>query len=242
MTMDITAGINLTPTQLDLRKIEEWLIEEEKASNEGFYCNWTIIENAFNNNTLVTLDFQNSPIGFIVWSKGEIYAEIDILEIKPEYRRRGVGKLFFEEISKYFKQKGFLAIELFCSPRESEPFWKNMGFIKFPNRGYSESDLTYFKPLIRVQPNSENELTDNKIELWDVEPYQKNNSIPKWTWYIEHKNNKLILPIIQPCNCNWNLRWTRNGEIIREDKVKNFSTKENRVEYSPFLYIDKLVE
>lgn len=74
--------INTTPTQIDIEKIERWLIDEEREFNEGFYCNWNIIKKAYENKELVTLDFKDSPIGFLVWSKGEIYAEIDILEIK----------------------------------------------------------------------------------------------------------------------------------------------------------------
>ncbi len=240
MTAEIK--INLIPSRLDLQKIEEWLIEEKRELNEGFYCNWTIIEKAFTNKELITLNFNEKPIGFLVWSKAEIYAEIIILEIKPEHRNSGIGKAFFEQISDYLKQKGFLAIKLFCVPSESEKFWKKMGFVKFPDRGYSESDLTYFKPLIKILPSSENQKTHNTVELWNVEPYQKNNNQPKWTWNIELNNNMLMLPIIQPCNCNWNLRWTKNGEIIKEDKVKYFATKKNRVEFSPFLYIEKLIE
>lgn len=234
--------LNVTPTRFDLEKIEEWLIEEERELNEGFYCNWKTIEKAFNNDELITLKLKEQPIGFLVWSKGEIYAEIDILEIKPNHQQKGIGKAFFEQISDYFKQKGFLVIKLFCSPRESEKFWKKMGFIKFPVTGYSESDLTYFKPLIRIQSTSENPKTDNTVELWDVEPYQKNNNQPKWTWNIELENDKLKLPILQPCNCNWNLRWSKKGEVIRENKVKYFDIKKNRVEYSPFLYIESLIQ
>ncbi len=233
---------NIAPTRFDLEKIKEWLIEEEQESNEGFYCNWNIIEKAFNNDELITLNLKEKTVGFLVWSKGEIYAEIDIMEIKPDYRKQGIGKLFFEQISEFFKQKGFLVIKLFCSPRESEKFWKKMGFIKFPDRGYSESDLTYFKPLIKVQTIVENQETDDTVELWDVEPYQKNNNQPKWTWNINLDNGKLKLPIIQPCNCHWNLRWSKKGEMIREDKVKYFDTTENRVEYSPFLYITNLIK
>ena len=234
--------INKTPTQFDLNEIEKWLIEEDKTFDEGFYCNWSIIEKAFSKKEFVTLNFKDRPIGFLVWSSGDIYAEIDILEIKPEHRKRGVGKVFFEMISEYFKQKGFLVIKLFCSPRESEKFWKKMGFMKFPDRGYSESDLTYFKPLIKVQTTSRDGHTKNKLELWDVDPFQKKKNLPKWTWNVDIIDNKLKLPIIHPCNCNWNLKWTSNGKTIREDKVKYFGAENNRIEYSPFLYINELTE
>lgn len=238
--MNLDFQLNLSPTQSDLKEIEKWLIEEDKTSGKGFYCNWTIIEKSFRNKEFITLNYNNFPIGFLVWSKGEIYAEIDIMEIKPENRNSGIGKYFFNQIADYFKEKGFLAIKLFCSPRESEKFWKKMDFIKFPDRGYSESDLTYYKPLIEIQQTTKN-YSDNKIELWNVEPYQVKNYEPKWTWEIKANLNKLLLPIIQPCNCDWNLRWTKNGKIIKEDKIKYFS-ENNRIEYSPFLFITELTE
>jgi len=238
--MNFDFEIKFSPNQSDLKEIEKWLINEDKNSNEGFYCNWSIIEKAFRNKKLLTLNYENSAIGFLVWSKGEIYAEIDIIEIKAEKRNNGIGKHFFERISDFFREEGFLAIKLFCSPIESEKFWKKMDFIKFPNRGYSESELTYYKPLIENQHTSGNN-SQNKIELWNVEPYQIKNHEPKWTWEIKSEKNKLLLPIIQPCNFDWNLRWAKNGKKVREDKVKYFS-ENKRIEYSPFVLITELNE
>ena len=82
--MKLNFQLNISPTQSDLKEVEKWLIEEDKISGKGFYCNWTIIEKAFRNKEFITLNHNNLPIGFLVWSKREIYAEIDIMEIKPE--------------------------------------------------------------------------------------------------------------------------------------------------------------
>ena len=65
-------------------------------------------------------------------------------------------------------------------------------------------------------------MTD-KIELWDDEPYEAEEKEPKWTWYVQMKEGVLMYPIIQPCNFNWKLRWTRNGRKIKEEKVKYFT-------------------
>jgi GNAT superfamily N-acetyltransferase len=146
--METGFQINKVPTQFDLEKIEEWLIEEERESNEGFHCSWLEIERAFKEFSLITLNEKGSPIGFCIWSKGEISVNIDLFEIKPKFRRKGIGKLFVEKISDYFKDKGFLAIVLYCSPRESEHFWTAIGFIQFPKFRGLYSDLTFFKPLI----------------------------------------------------------------------------------------------
>lgn len=237
--MNLELKINTSPSKTDFEKIEKWLIEEYETKEEGFYCNWAIIEKAYKNKEFVTIDYCENPVGFIVWRNNDIYAEIDILEIRPEHRRKGIGDFFIIEFSKYLRSQEIIAIKLFCSPRESERFWKKLGFTKFPDRGYSESDLTYYKPLIEVSSNK-NGIAEHKIELWNVEPYQIKDKLPKWTWFIELSGDRLNKPILQPCNCNWNLRWSINGTIIKEEKVKYFGNNKNRIEFSPFLYIEQL--
>lgn len=233
--------LNRSPTKSDFEKIEKWLLDEHNSLNEGFYCNWITIEKAYSNKKFVTIDLSGEPVGFIVWKKTERTAEISILEIKPDLRGKGFGKHFYNQFSEYLKLQKIVAITLFCSPRESEKFWKKLGFIKFSETGFSESDLTHYKPLIEVLTFS-NSSTEHKIELWDVEPDQAENKLPKWTWYVELSAGRLRKPIIQSCNCNWNLRWSKNGTVIKEGKIKYFSSNENRIEFSPFLYIEKLIE
>lgn len=206
-----------------LAEIKKFLIEEDKLSNEGFYCNWNIIEKSFNENCLFALDLDSKIIGFLTWKNYENrYLAIEIMEINPKYRNKGFGKLFYDKVEKHFRSKNFIAIKLFCSPKSSEMFWKKMGFTKFPDRGYSEPELSYFKPLIQTKVLSETNCLMNKIELWDLEPYQIKEQPAKWTWNIE--DNKY--PILIPCNSNWNLRLTKNGKIVKENKVKYFNGKE----------------
>lgn len=233
--------ININPSVPDLKIIENWLIDEKEKYDDGFYCNWNIIEKSFQNDQVISFEENKNIIGFLVWNQGGIYTEIDIMEIHPDYRKKGLGKIFYNKVESIFKEKGSLAMELFCEPRKSEKFWRKMGFIKFPARGYSESDLTFYKPIIDVSITTEKPNDLNKLELWDVELYQSNDKKSRWTWNIESKNGKLLKPIIQPCNVNWNVRWTKNGKIIKEAKVKYFSST-NPIEFSPFMYVSKLEE
>ena len=46
---------------------------------------------------------------------------------------------------------------------------------------------------------------------------------------------------MQPCNCNWNIRWSNNGKIIKENKVKRFAS-DFSIEEEPFLFITELKE
>ncbi len=82
--METGFQINKVPTQFDLEKIEEWLIEEERESNEGFHCSWLEIERAFKGFSLITLNEKGSIIGFCVWSEGDISIDVDLFEIKTK--------------------------------------------------------------------------------------------------------------------------------------------------------------
>lgn len=78
------------------------------------------------------------------------------------------------------------------------------------------------------------------LELWNKEPYQvKEKDMPNWTWGVNEKGD-LENPILFPCSYDWNLRWRRNDEIIREDKVKYFGRKGTEIYFSGYLYIEAL--
>src|SRR5690606_24233063 len=196
-------NLKTNPDFKQFEEIKNWLIEEYEKSNQGFYCNWNIIENAFKQNRLFTFEFEGKNIGFLCWFDLDSYVVIDIMEIHPEFRNKKLGREFYYKAEEYFQIKNYKAIKLFCAPKESEHFWKKMKFRKFPNIGYSDPELTYYKPLIKI-----NELTfedcENKLELWNLEPYQIKEQKAKWKWNI-NDNNK---PILHPCNPNWNLRLT----------------------------------
>jgi len=223
----------------ELNEIENWLKKELLFSNIGFYHNWNLISKAHAENRIVIIKNKLEIIGFLIWSDFNVYAEIEIFEIKSEFRNIGIGKYFLIEVSSFFKSLNFSAIQLFCEPKDSEKFWKKMEFIKFPKLGYSISELTYFKPLIEINKTEIEIDENNKLELWDLEPYQIKDVKPKWTWNI---NAEKFIPILNPCNSNWNIRWTKNGKIIRENKVKRFSNNGNEIEFGNFLFLTKLTE
>jgi hypothetical protein len=231
--------INFLPSKTTLKLIEDWLIQEKEKYDDGFYCNWNVIENSFERNELISFELNGTPIGFVVWHQYDFFIDIDIMEIHCDYRKKGLGKIFFEMLSESYKNKRIIAIKLYCEPRESVHFWRKMGFIQFPLRGYDESNLTFYKPLIETSETTKTPNELNKIELWDVEPYQSTKRSPRWCWDIEHQEGQLIKPIIQACNINWNIRWTKNGKIEKEGKVKYFS-EHNPIDFDSFMFIKKL--
>lgn len=222
--------VDAKPTEKDLNEIEVWLNEEEKKYDEGFYRNWYIISQAFLNNKLIVLKSNTENIGFCTISDCEIYVKIDILEIRRELRNKGVGKFFFNELENKFKRQGFKVIILDCSPITSKEFWQKMGFKQLLGTGSS----TLYKVLIEISKPTLS-LTSNRLDLWDKEPNEVLNQKPTWSWKIPKKGTKFDCPILHPCSPDWQLRLVRNGNIIKEEKVKYFS---KQIFNRQFLFIE----
>lgn len=232
--------LNTNPSITDLYAIKEWLKDEYERTGEGFYANWKGIEEDFNNDNLVILSYLNSPIGFVAFFRFEIYVEILLFAIEPKFRNRGFGKILYQKIAEHFRRENYVALKLFCKPEESEAFWKKMDFIEYPDIGYCEHSLTYYKPLIEIEKPTTNKNLNNRLELWDCEPYQKKDRQPAWIWDLDSDNNSTTLPIVLPCNNNWNIRCIKNGEIQKEGNVKSFESKEKIIHFPPFLYISSI--
>lgn len=232
--------IEINPSKKDLNEIKNWLKEEYELNGEGFYCNWNIISNAQKTGTLIVFKIDNCCAGFVEWGKTyEFIIDINIFVIHPDYRGKGFGRIFYNLVRDHFKNDSTKVFKLFCEPTSSEEFWKKMNFYKLPKFGYSQHELTYFSILVDTASSDYIEGADI-IELWDVEPVWVEDNEPKWIWYIENKNNELSLPIIHPCDCNWQIRWIRNGKVLKEEKVKYFTENNFEFYHDKFLIIRNL--
>lgn len=70
-------------------------------------------------------------------SRGEIVAlgfvtpsgrEIQLMEVAPASRGRGIGRAFAEALMNECRLRGATTVRVQCAPRESAPFWRAMGF------------------------------------------------------------------------------------------------------------------
>jgi N-acetylglutamate synthase-like GNAT family acetyltransferase len=230
--------LNLTPTKEQLLETKAWLTQELENSGEGFMNNWNIIEDYFDRKQLILLLHESKTIGFTTWDiVDEIALNIDIAVIHPNFRSKGAGKFMMGESFKYLKSKDILVAKLFCQPSSSEPFWKSLGFIDMPETAYHQHDLALYLPLIETRQTTNALHESNVIELWNCEPYRASDESPKWIWNIS--GTHLNPPILVPCDRNWNIRHIRDGEVIKEGKVKYFS-QINPVDKSDFLFINEL--
>lgn len=237
--------IETIPRKQDIDDVLLWLKDERDSNGISFYNNRNVIENSFERGNSIVLKHGSKNVGIVIWHGYDecegMRVDIDIFVIHPHFRRQGYGGLYYKAVSDFFRSGGFQAVKLFCEPRTSESFWIKMGLVKFPSCELTEHELTYYGILVDVASIEYLRKAD-KIELWNVEPYDAEKIDPKWTWYVEIQNTVLLYPIIHPCNCNWNLRWSRNGVTLKEAKVKYFGDEDYKFYCSQFLCIDKLKE
>jgi len=241
-----TFRVSFSPTNKEVGEIEKWLIEEREKTGDGFYCNWDNIKTSFDKNELATISINNKTVGFATWRiKTDKTARIEIAEVKPTHRKKGIGKKLTTELLTFLKDKNIFVVDLQCSPETSEPFWKSLGFVEFPpppenyNFNY-DGNKKLFSILTEYLQASSVQHTDETIELWNQEPYTTDeNTPPTYIWNLEFKNGtrKLSKPIIIQGHYKWRIRWLINGNTIKDDKVKRFGKE---IDFEDFIIIDEL--
>lgn len=232
-------AVSFTPANSELVYIEEWLIEERNASGEGFHCNWSIVKNFYDRKELAVLIADGKAVGFACWRKtSELTGQINIFEIQPEFRSRGMGTFFTNKLLEYFLETNTYVIDLQCVPEISESFWRRFGFKDVPpNIHYWDRQTVHlFKPLVPCAQETLNHNGTDYIEIWDDEPYAARNKEAKWKWNLFLDNDtKLSLPIIQPCEKDWRIKLVQKSKVIVDNKIKRFGSVE--IDHGPYAII-----
>jgi GNAT superfamily N-acetyltransferase len=218
------------PSRTNLEQIKDWLIAERSKTGEGFYCNWNFIESSYKQEKLCCIVINTEAVGFAVWDESDLAARLDIVEIRPDLRGKGFGRILVEKCFNHFRNLGLLVVDLECQPPTSEPVWRCLGFRDFPQglgklSSSHNNSINLYRPLIEpLEPNNQR-TTIEVLELWDREPWKARDLEPTWTWEIlrQKGTQKLVEPIIHPCDKNWRLRWRKGNKVLIDEKVKRFS-------------------
>lgn len=231
-----------SPTKNKLTEIENWLIEEENFTGDGFYCNWEIICSSYEKENLLTISVKNQAIGFITWKiNNKHVATIEITEIKPAHRGKGYGKRLISKLIQYLITHDVYVVQLKCAPLTSEPIWRHLGFIDFPEHS-NKGNKELYKIIVPHLELQKNKFIDESIELWDQKPYSAKGLNSTWKWGITFKEGtrELKNPIIHPCHRDWRIRWSKGDKPIKDNKVKYFG--EGKIEFYGFLIIKELLK
>lgn len=236
--------VSFNPKQKHLDEISKWMVEEKKMpiSSNG---NWPSIAYAFQNKNLVIATHKNNTVGFYTLSSLDLTVSISVAEVKPNYRKKGIGKLLLEEIIKKYENQNTYALYLFCAPESSQRIWKKLGFKHFPNNTSNDrSDKIEMYKIIKPYLKSRNSKFKNKneiIEIWNEEPCRTNDENPTWVFNLKYKKKTKILkkPIVHFGDFDWRIRWRRGKEIYKDCKYKYFDR--NNEEFSCMI-IEKLLD
>lgn len=221
-----TYAVSYIPTSEDLNKLRQWLLVEEQKHKEGFYCNWKIIYDHYDKKQLAVVYVKTKPVGFAIWNFDyEKIPEIKIMEIKPTYRRRGLGRILVDNLLNFLRNK-YDVVFVECSPHESESFWKNIGFQEFPQQHIfnTRPNKHLFLMLIPSLDYSVEFQNKEVFEMWDEEPYLAKELNPAFSWNLDFKDGTRVLtkPVIQPSHYDWRLRWRKGDAVIKDGKIKYY--------------------
>lgn len=105
-----------------------WLRREADELGEGFYCNRDVILRSHRERQVYCALEAGAVLGFVVHNIMSVGAAIDILEVHPWQRGRGIGTaLAINAVERLFEQQ-VPWIRVKCAPRSSEAFWRRLGF------------------------------------------------------------------------------------------------------------------
>ncbi len=117
-----------SPDAAHLNQLLLWLEAEQRATGQGFFCNWEVILHAHKENSLYVIEYNAEALGFLAWHGWEPYETINILSIHPKHRLQGMGKLLVDFYLNSAISRNIKKVKVECEPYTSEPFWLSFGF------------------------------------------------------------------------------------------------------------------
>jgi len=233
-------------TEQDLEFIKMWLKQEQIDTEEGFFPNWNIIEKVYQNNRLIVLIINDSACGFAVCRK----SGIDILEIHPDFRKRGYGRFLVQYIIDKAYEDDLSVVRIECEPETSIPFWKKMGFTVYETKELDKNYIGY-KVLERKLTLLKGKEIPFSISFYPEEVrYEKNIEPFKIYRGIGSVNNLGEISLPERAICFYPqsekdpvVLININGKEVYKDKVKRSAANSFGVQgYDGYVYyLDKIV-
>ncbi|OGT21446.1 MAG: hypothetical protein A3C55_06310 [Gammaproteobacteria bacterium RIFCSPHIGHO2_02_FULL_42_13] len=105
------------------RKVLSWLKSDferrEDPASSHFWHNERIIAQAFEGcNALVVIDTHKRLVGYMIWARDEVSAEIEIVEVIEKFRRQGVFKKMLSDFLDKFTNVSILFATVLPQARE----------------------------------------------------------------------------------------------------------------------------
>jgi predicted N-acetyltransferase YhbS len=127
----VTSSIEVGIANEDLlNAVLLWLAQEAEESGEGFHHQEDLIRSAQSEGTMLCAVMDGQAVGFLTFSRKDLSptAAIDLLEVHPDHRRKGIGKRLANFGIALLSSEGREAVTVMCAPRSSEAFWRALDF------------------------------------------------------------------------------------------------------------------
>lgn len=235
-------------------EVEAWLDEEEVAYKvamdaywhgdddddppvRGFRCNWDSVKRTWREgySRLYILLVDGQAIGFL---DGK-----DILEIRPDLRRGGYGRILAQFMIANAWSDGWSVIEIEIAPREAEPFWKAMGFTPVSDRRGPGGGVFAYRVLPRTFDLSAGERVAYSIEFFTERGRYSDEDRPLSCFEGEGErlpDGSIQLPSRAYCfdpneDGAWDyyVRIAVDGAVLHFDKAKRDSSRAYGIERDP---------
>jgi len=220
-------------------QVLDWLRNDfiNKGNPENhFWNNSDVIQEAFEEcRAMIVLSERNELVGYMVWRNIGCRAEIVIVEVVDEYRRKGICKKMLEAFTNEF-QKEISILTATVIP-QSEKIFKRMGW-------ESTADINQTKKFYKMvghhlKPQKDlptegcavailsqvNALPGEELEFYTIKKYLEKFSDRMQYFKIElDENHKLKVPIIAPFSCSEDyegyIGLYFDGKLIIEGKAR----------------------
>lgn len=241
-------------TEATMAEIEAWLDAEEDAYQEayalwessaydgdqpvrGFRCNWDITLQRWRDgiDRVDVLTVGGAAVAFL--------SERHILEVRPDLRGSGYGRLLALFMLDLAYAEGRSVIEIGIAPSTAEPFWKSMGFTTDRKRVGSGGGIYAYRMLDRTFDLAAGERVQFSIEFFTQRERHADDPKPFLQFSGDGErlaDGSLQLPERATCfdpaqaqHIDYFVRIGIDGRDIHFDKVKHPESKALGVERDP---------
>lgn len=121
-------GIVRHANDRDMKSIEQWLLEAERAGVESLRPNWNLTQRVYAEEGDVRVYVEEGSGQPVAYCWGTLNTTDSILDVKPSHRGMGIGRSFVKLLlDESIAQREPLLL-FTCAPESSEGFWVRMGF------------------------------------------------------------------------------------------------------------------
>jgi GNAT superfamily N-acetyltransferase len=131
-----------------LGEIHAWRRAECEEDGEGLYRNWQFIANALSTGRGVCAVAEGRVVGFAVFERFEEEGDVDVIQVHPDFWRRGIGTQLLRAAREKLEQLGARLIEVECVTQAGYALCKHFVFEDYVDPKNYRSE--YDDPMLRL--------------------------------------------------------------------------------------------